>query len=95
MSTDRESGAESLQNKLQDIFECVKLFEVEGGSLPAGGDSPTHGFGKYRYSISVELAILKVRILLCVYRYSNFRVDLYRAVQLARDCNTDFASSGL
>ncbi len=42
MSTE---STESLQSKLRDIFECVKLFEVEGGSVPAGGDSPTHGFG--------------------------------------------------
>lgn len=33
------------QSKLQDIFECVKLFEVEDSSLSAGGDPPTHGFG--------------------------------------------------
>ncbi len=45
MSTSTE-GSGSLQSKLHDVFECVKLFEVEGGSVPAGGDSPTHELGE-------------------------------------------------
>lgn len=46
-------SAESTESKLHDVFECVKLFEVEGNTLPAGGDSPTHGFGKQAACINL------------------------------------------
>ncbi|XP_064397834.1 uncharacterized protein LOC135344542 isoform X2 [Halichondria panicea] len=88
MSTE---GSGSLQSKLQDVFECVKLFEVEGGSVPAGGDSPTHELDTpVSGSISIELCSWREAgtvtslALVCNNGYLVFRITLNGGTPLVK-----------
>ena len=46
-STVRVAMAAPEAQKFEELFECLKLFEVEEGSPTAAGERPSRGFGRF------------------------------------------------